>query len=221
MIFFGFGDNFRKWINILLGNSTTRKGFVGVSVVNGHPTTQFKILRGCRQGDPIAGYLFVLCIEILDLTLKNSKITPYETIKGNKNLNDTHADDLTLFLKLFPLDPTETKNNIKYAMECFNKFSTWSGLNINKNKTYVNIFCQQSPETPYVKELGLNYCNDFKLMCNYDEGIWKLETVVNDWRHKYLTIFGKITVVKTFILSVLSPVATVLPTPSKNYCKKI
>ena len=59
------------------------------------------------------------------------------------------------------------------------------------------------------------------MMCNYNEGIWKLETVVNDWRHRYLTIFGKITVVKTFMLSVLSHVATVLPTPSKKYCKKI
>ena len=68
---FGFGPNFRKWINILLGNSETRKKFVGVSLVNGYPTEQFKILRGCRQGDPIAGYLFVLCIEILKLTLKN------------------------------------------------------------------------------------------------------------------------------------------------------
>ena len=59
---FGFGQNFRKWINILLGKSETRKKIVGVSVVNGYPTEQFKILRGCRQGDPIAGYLFVLCI---------------------------------------------------------------------------------------------------------------------------------------------------------------
>ena len=118
-------------------------------------------------------------------------------------------------------------------MECLNKFSTWSGLNINKNKTYVNIFGQQSPEPPYVKELGLRYCNDFKLlgikydsslssmMCNYDEGIRKFETVVHDRRHKYLTIFGKITVVKTFMLSVLSHVATVIPTPSEKYCKKI
>ena len=35
---FGFGPNFRKWINILLGNSDTKKKFVGVSVVNGYPT---------------------------------------------------------------------------------------------------------------------------------------------------------------------------------------
>ena len=102
---FGFGQNFRKWIDILLGNSETKKKFVGVSVVNGHPTEQFKILRGCRQGDPISGYLFVLCIENLALTIKNSKVTPYETTKGNKKLNDTYADDLTLFLKLFPQDP--------------------------------------------------------------------------------------------------------------------
>ena len=59
------------------------------------------------------------------------------------------------------------------------------------------------------------------MMCNYNEGIQKLELVVNDWKHKYLTIFGKITVVKTFMLSVLSHVAAVLPTPSKKYCKKI
>ena len=59
------------------------------------------------------------------------------------------------------------------------------------------------------------------MMCNYNEGIRKLETVVNDWRHRYITIFGKITVVKTFMLRVLSHVATVLPTPSKKYCKQI
>ena len=42
---FGFGQNFRKLINILLGNSEMRKKIVGVSVVNGFPTEQFKILR--------------------------------------------------------------------------------------------------------------------------------------------------------------------------------
>ena len=112
-------------MNILLGNSETRKKLVCVSVVNGYPTEQFKILRGCRQGDPIAGYLFVLCIEILALTIKNSKVTPYEIIKGNKKLNDTYADNLTLFLKLFPHDPQKNKTNIKYALDCFDKFYNW------------------------------------------------------------------------------------------------
>ena len=206
--------------------------FSGVSLVNGFPTSQFKILRGCRQGDPIAGYLFVLCIEILALTIQNSNVIPYKTIKGNEKQNDTYADDLTLFLKLFKNDDKKNKENIKAALDCFSLFSSWSGLNINKNKTYLNIFGQESPEPPYVKELGLNYCNEFtllgitydstltKMMCNYEAGLRKLEIVANDWRHKYLTIFGKITVVKTFMLSILSHVATVLPTPSNAYCKK-
>ena len=165
---FGFGKNFRKWINILLGNTSTPnedgtisgKKFTGVSVVNGFPTSQFKILRGCRQGDPIAGYLFVLCIEILALTIQNSGVIPYETVKGNKKLNDTYADDLTLFLKLFP----KNKANIKAALDCFTLFSSWSGLKINKNKTYINIFGKNSPDPPSVKELGLNYCKEFHFL---------------------------------------------------------
>ena len=201
--------------------------------MNGFPTSQFKILRGCRQGDPIAGYLFVLCIEVLTLTIQNSKVIPYETTNGRKKLNDTYADDLTLYLKYIKNNDKENKKNIKNALECFSKFSKWSGLNINKNKTYVNIFGQKIPEPPFIQELSLKFCNSFTLlgitfdstlenmMTNYDEGIRKLEAVAHDWKHKYLTICSKITVVKTFMLSVLSHVATVLPTPNNTYCNKI
>ncbi len=137
---------------------------MGVSVVNGYPTTQFKIPRSCRQGDPIAGYGFVLCIEILALTIQNSKVIPYETINGNKKLNDTYADDLTLFLKLFQNDDKRNKTNIKHALECFSLFSNWSGLNISKNKTYIDTFGKYMPEPPYIKELSLNYSKEFTLL---------------------------------------------------------
>ena len=39
---FGFGTTFKKWINILLGN-TSKGSFKGVSIVNDHPTAQFNI----------------------------------------------------------------------------------------------------------------------------------------------------------------------------------
>ena len=146
----GFEKNFIKWINIILGNSNPKAKFTGVSVVNGYPTEQFKILRGCRQGDPIAGYLFVLCIEILALTIQNSKVIPYETKKGNKKLNDTYADDLTLYLKYLPHNDKANKNNIKHALDCFTLFSKWLGQNINKGKTYVTIFGQNTPEPSFI-----------------------------------------------------------------------
>ena len=59
------------------------------------------------------------------------------------------------------------------------------------------------------------------MMTNFDKGLRKLEIVANDWHHKCLTIFGKITVIKTFMLSTLSHIGTVFPTPPKLYCKKL
>ena len=53
----------------------------------------------CRQGDPISGYLFILCFEILALSLKNAKAKPYKTKKGNSHLQEQYADDLTIFLE--------------------------------------------------------------------------------------------------------------------------
>ena len=69
------------------------KHFSAVTVTNGNISTPFKIQRGCRQGDPISGYLFILAIEILALLLKNSKIRPYTTKHGIRHLFDIYADD--------------------------------------------------------------------------------------------------------------------------------
>ncbi len=63
---FGFGPVYKKWVNILLGQG---QGFKGGTIVNGHVSEQLAISRGCRQGDPITWYLFVLCIEVLVLLI--------------------------------------------------------------------------------------------------------------------------------------------------------
>ena len=56
---FGFGNDFRKWIQILqIKNSNS-------CVINGGKTTPyFKLERGTRQGDPILAYLFILALEV-------------------------------------------------------------------------------------------------------------------------------------------------------------
>ena len=55
---FGFGENFKAWITILLGMEEG-KNFSAVTVTNGNISTPFPIQRGCRQGDLILGYLFI------------------------------------------------------------------------------------------------------------------------------------------------------------------
>ena len=41
--------------------------------VNGQLSQWFAIQRGCRQGDPISSYLFVLCVEILSIMIRQNK----------------------------------------------------------------------------------------------------------------------------------------------------
>ena len=55
---FGFGDYFIDWIKVLLNDNES-------CIINGGTTSKyFKLLRGARQGDPIAAYLFIISIEI-------------------------------------------------------------------------------------------------------------------------------------------------------------
>ena len=68
---FGFGEHFITWIKIILGCKEGTQ-FNAVTVVNGNISRPFEIKRGCRQGDPISGYLFILVMEVLALLLKNT-----------------------------------------------------------------------------------------------------------------------------------------------------
>ena len=70
---FNFGDVITKWVQILRLNSISRVE------QNGHFTQNIEFSRGCRQGDPISPYIFVLCAEILSHVIREKS-----DIKGIK-----------------------------------------------------------------------------------------------------------------------------------------
>ena len=70
---FNFGQSLRKWVKLFFNdNSSANLNF-------GYLSDFFKCERGCRQGDPISPYLFILCVELLSLAVKRN-----ENIKGIK-----------------------------------------------------------------------------------------------------------------------------------------
>ena len=68
---FNFGPEIIKWISLLREKSFSRVE------QNGNFSEEILLSRGCRQGDPISPYLFILCAEILSHVIRE-----YPVIKG-------------------------------------------------------------------------------------------------------------------------------------------
>ena len=218
--FFNFGSDLMKWIDILLND------FIAVVNHCGNISRSFNIGRGCRQGDPIASYLFILCIEILALKLRNDPKVRGFNIGNLRHLLEMYADDITIFLS-----PTES--NLRMTISILKEFSKLSGLRISVEKTHAVWFgknCQNKSDicldlglkwSKSFTLLGIKFTNDLENMRdNFDQNVTRLEKMLDNWRYRYLTPFGKITVLKSLGLSKLSHIALVIPSPDKNMIKK-
>ena len=119
----GFGKTFIDWIKILLNDQA-------LCVINGEITTKyFKLEKGAQHGDPVSGYLFILCLEILFLIIKSNK-----NIKGIQMFENTflyiaYANDITFFLK--------DKNSVKELLNTIICFSSFTGLKPSLSKCEV------------------------------------------------------------------------------------
>ena len=84
----GFGPRFIHAVRTLY------KGAESAVITNGKTTPAFPLERGCRQGDPIAPYLFLLAIEPLltKLRANNNGVR----LAGGIAKDSNYAVDITL-----------------------------------------------------------------------------------------------------------------------------
>ena len=194
----------------------------------------FDIKRGCRQGDPISGYLFILVMEVLALLLKKNKnIRPYRTKFGLEHFIDMYADDLSVYLDFKRKNNSENKQNVCSVLLSMKKFEDWSGLKINLGKTNITIFGKKMEKPTFVDELKVKWCVEFKLLgihfdctlskmhVNYDIALDAIRSEINSWKYRFLTIYGKITVIKTLCIPKINHIVAVVPNPSIAHLKSL
>ena len=221
MKFFNFHEDMIKWVGILLHN------FKAVINHCGNCSSSFNIGRGCRQGDPIASYLFIFCIEILAHRLRTDTTIERFSHQNVSHLLEIYADDLTIFLN-------PSSDSLKGTIAALDSFYKLSGLKISVSKTKAvwfgaahdsNIILCPELQLKWVKNfelLGIHFDNNLEFMNrNFEDKISKIEKLLSHWSYRYLTPYGKVTIIKTLALSKLSHVALVIPNPTKAMFKKI
>jgi len=223
LTFFNFGESIRKWISIFYKNAQLCIN------IGGNLSPFFQIQRGCRQGDPISPYIFILCAEILATKIRNNN-----NIKGIKIGNteykfSQYADDSSVLLDGSSKSLNETLKELA-------DFAQYSGLNVNFDKTQVvwlgiKKYSSDTINTRWklkwgisnFKLLGINFDVDVEKMnkINYESKIDKLKSLITFWKRRYLTPLGKITVIKSILLPIFNHLFLALPNPDEKTIKHI
>ena len=221
--YFKFGTSFIKWIKLL---NTNIKAYIIQYGVLSSPLT---ISRGCKQGDPISAYLFIICTQILYLLIdKDSKIKGINI--GTKEFKISQfADDTTLLLD-------GSRQSLQAALNLLEIYGSMSGLRINKDKTKIIWIGlkKHSKDKLHVTAklewgktdfnlLGLDFSTDLAkmLVINFDKVFSKLNDFLKNWKKRNLTPFGRITIIKTYVISKFNHLFLALPSPKKEFIKKL
>ena len=186
-------------------------------VVNGGTSTKyFPIKRGIKQGDPPSGLIFILGIELFAIRVRANKMIQGIEVNKMEIKLSAYADDVLNFLKNI-----QSVRNILIELE---KFGEISGLVCNLSKceamalgdskqeriTYNNV------EIEWVEKMkitGITFGNKSEENRKEDveEAISKMQTQLQIWSGRNLSILGKIQIVKTFGISQILYISNMLP----------
>ena len=113
------------------------------------------------------------------------------------------------FYKLSGLKISVTKTSaVWFGSECASNVQLCPDLKLKWSKTFTL--------------LGINFDNKLvNMQSNFNDKLDKVEKLLCNWSYRYLTPFGKVTIVKSLGLSKISHIALVIPNPNKNMLKRL
>ena len=208
---YNFPEEYIHWI------STLYTGLNASILINGFSSDTIEIKQSVKQGDSLSCALFILSIEPLLRNIKNNsniKAVKTTNLDEDEVKNFSYADDITALC--------ENKEGIQEIINCYNTFTSFSGIMLNLPKTEILVIGKktQSKESfkivsntvellihdqECVKICGITFSNNpiIAYTANVKDKILKLEGQLNIWRQRNLSLKGKILIVKTFGLSQL------------------
>ena len=189
----------------------------------------FVLQRGCRQGDPISPYIFVLCAEFLSQAILNSPDIVGYNIKGHEEKMTQFADDTSLFLN-------GTKGALRKAILILKIYEEASGLKINMSKTKaVWVGSNRFSEDTICHEIDLDWVHEFValgvtynvrdlqgiLQHNCEEKLAEMDKILLSWSRRNTTLVGRILILKSLALSKLVHFFISLPSPPKEFVREL
>ena len=221
--FYNFKNDIISWLQ------TFYNGIKSTVIVNNKPTPWFQIERGCRQGDPISPYIFLVCGEILaHMIRQNPNIKGFKFLE-KETLMSQYADDASLVLD-------GSQESFEACVYTILEYAKYSGLAMNFDKTRVIWFgCENSPNITYLPHLpfewnpktftilGVEFTTDLNNITdiNIRKKLTEMQREINNWNKRDLTPFGKVTVLKTLVISKIVHLLISLPTPSPKILNEI
>jgi len=220
---FNFGDSIKKWIQLFQNNTES------CVIQNGYFSSFFKLGRGCRQGDPISPYIFILCVEILGIAIRTNKNIKGITLWNTMFKIAQYADDTSLLL-----DGSE--KSLREALNTFDWYYKISGLKINTDKTKVVwLGSMRESDRRFCRENNLKWTTTFKMLGvdfnatnlhtitekKLNQKIQKMKNLLKLWSMHNITPLGKITVIKSLVLPQITHLLISLPNPDNNIIKEL
>ena len=192
---FNFGNVIKRWITTFYKNSES------CVMNNGFCTNNFKLSRGVRQGCPLSPYLFILAAEVLATKVRQEQSVKGLNIFGNEFKISQFADDTSALC--------DSLSSVKNLIGIVDEFGKFSGLKLNTSKTkaiWLGPWRDREDE-PFdlkwtkkpVRTLGIfvSYDENGNKERNFTINARNLNTSLDIWRSRYLTLFGRVLIIKS------------------------
>ena len=196
-------------------------------ILNNTKAGTYNIKNGVKQGDALSCILFIMCIEPLIRRIQNDSDIRSIRLNGDDQFSPkivAYADDIACMI---PAD----KNCLQRIFTHYEELTNLSGLKLNADKTEIISNCPTRSfnitylgdiheisvgEEMKVNGLVLSYNKDITYKKNFGKLFNAMERQLTSWSNRGLSLLGKILIYKTFGLSQILFIGSVISLTKKD-----